>query len=104
MEVGTVLDEIALGNRQIDVKGLLLEYGYVMPQGSVAKLPKLPGEVEAEITRQHALQEQYETLDEGSVFDCQFCQTKNSSNWRKEVSTGISFLACGECNKVVEVK
>ena len=104
MEVGKELNAIALGHQGIDVKGLLLSFGYIMPQGSSASLPKLPGEVEAEISKQKESQKQYETLDESKIFQCQFCQTNNSTNWKKEVSTNIEFLACGECHKVVEVK
>lgn len=105
MKVGDKIDPIALGHNPIDIKGLLLEYGYVMPQGSVAKLPLLPGEVQAEITKLKELQEQYETVGEDSKrFNCQFCETINVSNWRKEISTGIEFLSCGSCHTVVEVK
>ncbi len=104
MEIGTQLDPIALGFKAIDIKGLIHECGYVMPQGSVAKLPKLPAEVEMEIAKQKASQEAYETLEDFKVFHCQYCETKNVSNWKKEVSTGSEFLVCGNCNTVVEVR
>lgn len=104
MKPGDQLDALSLGHSSIDIKGLLLQYGYVMPQGSIAKLPLLPGEVQAEIARIKAIQEQYEMTDESKRFECQYCTTTNVSNWRKEVSTGTEFLACGECHRVVEVK
>ena len=104
MKIGDKLDPLSLGHIAIDIKGLLLEHGYVMPQGSIAKLPMLPGEVQAEITRIKASQEQYESTDESKAFICSFCNTANSSVWRREVSTGTIFLVCGECNVVVEVK
>lgn len=104
MEIGTKLDPIALGFQAIDIKGLIQECGYVMPQGSVAKLPKLPAEVEVEIAKQKASQEAYETLEDFKVFHCPYCDTKNISNWKKEVATGTEFLVCGNCNSVVEVR
>lgn len=104
MNIGDKLDPLALGHIAIDIKGLLLEHGYVMPQGSIAKLPLLPGEVQAEIARIEDSQEQYETLDESKRFECQFCNTVNVSNLRRETSTGTVFLACGECHAVVEVR
>ena len=63
MKIGEKLDPLSLGHIAIDIKGLLLEHGYVMPQGSIAKLPLLPGEVQAEIARIKDSQEQYETID-----------------------------------------
>jgi hypothetical protein len=104
MQTGDQLDPVALGHNAIDVKGLLLEYGYVMPQGSIAKLPQLPGEVQAAITAIEALREQYETLDDPRPFICQHCDAHNHGMWRKEVSSGTEFLACGECHRVVEVR
>jgi hypothetical protein len=113
MQIGDQLDAVALGHTAIDVKGLLLEYGYVIPQGSIAKLPQLPGEVQATITAIEALREQYETLDESKAFDCPFHKTshvdvetivRNYGSWRKEVSSGTEFLVCGECHRVVEVR
>jgi hypothetical protein len=120
MQTGDRLDPVALGHNAIDVKGLLLEYGYVMPQGSIAKLPQLSGEVQAAITAIEALREQYGTLDESKAFDCPFHEmsyidengnpavmvtpVRNYGSWRKEVSSGIEFLACGECHRVVEVR
>ncbi len=120
MQIGDQLDAVALGHTAIDVKGLLLEHGYVMPQGSIAKLPQLPGEVQAAITAIEALREQYETLDDSKSFDCPFHKTpyvdkdgdtavvetivRNYGSWRKEVSSGTEFLVCGECHRVVEVR
>ena len=104
MKIGDKLDPLVLGHIAIDIKGLLLEHGYVMPQGSIAKLPMLPGEVQAEITRIKDSQEQYETIEEAKTFTCSTCGTVNSSMWREEVATGIVFLVCGECNTVAEVK
>jgi len=104
MKVGDVLDASALGHTQIDVKGILMELGYVMPQGSIAKLPLLPGEVMAKITAIKASQEQYKSLDELKTFECQFCKANNASTWRKEFSTDAVFLCCGECQTVVEVR
>jgi hypothetical protein len=75
-----------------------------MPQGSTAKLPRLPGEVEAQIAAIEAEQEAYVYVDDSKSFVCQFCQTGNASNWRKEVATGTEFVACGDCHRVVEVR
>jgi len=104
MNVGDKLDPIAIGNSGIDIKGILLAHGYVMPQGSVAKLPLLPPEVQLEINRQKASQEAYETLDETKAFQCQFCGDSCGSAWHREVATGEVFLVCGSCNTIVEVK
>lgn len=104
MKAGDRLDPVALGHDAIDVKGLLLEAGYVMPQGSIAKLPRLPGEVEAKIADMEASREQYATLDESKAFVCPFCKESNGAAWRKEVSTSQEFLACGCCHAVVEVR
>jgi len=104
MNVGDKLDPVALGHNGIDIKGLLLEHGYAMPQGSIAKLPLLPGEVQAAIANIEALREAYTTLDESKAFKCQFCNEQNGSAWRVEVATGSEFVACGECHIVVEVR
>jgi len=104
MQIGDKLDPIAIGHNAIDVKGILLSYGYALPQGSFAKLPLLPGEVQAEIAKQKESQEQYGTLDESKVFTCQHCNTANSGAWRTEVSTGTEFLVCGDCHTVTEVR
>ena len=104
MNTGDKLDAQALGHTAIDIKGLLLEHGYVMPQGSIAKLPILPGEVRAAIDALEALRDAYETLDESKAFACPHCGTANSSAWRKEKATAAEFLACGECHTVVEVR
>ena len=104
MNVGEKLDPVAIGHTAIDIKGLLLEAGYVMPQGSIAKLPRMPGEVEAKITEMKSMQEKYETLEETASFQCSFCGTNNSGAWRKEVATGQEFLVCGDCHTVTEVR
>lgn len=104
MVLGDKLDPLSLGNMAIDLKGMLQEAGYIMPQGSIAKLPRIPGEVEAQIEAIKADQEKYVILEELSYFTCPYCGTNNSSSWRKEVATGQEFVACGECSKVVEVK
>jgi len=104
MNIGDKLDAQALGHDGIDVKGLLLEAGYVMPQGSIAKLPRLPGEVEAKIAEIEAEREAYGTLDESKAFACQYCKESNGAAWRIEVATGTEFLACGCCHTVVEVR
>jgi hypothetical protein len=104
MKAGDKLDAQALGHTAIDIKGLLLEAGYVMPQGSIAKLPLLPGEVQAAIAALKSMQEAYETLDESKSFACPYCGTANGSMWRREVATGAEFLACGDCHTVVEVR
>lgn len=104
MNIGDKLDPGSLGHEGIDLKSLLLAAGYVMPQGSVAKLPRLPGEVEAQIAAMEADKERYGTLADSKAFGCQFCQTNNNSAWRVEVATGQEFLACGDCHRVVEVR
>lgn len=104
MIVGDKLDAGAIGHDPIDIKGLLLAAGYVMPQGSVAKLPHLPGEVEAQIALMEADRERYDTLDESKAFICQHCATSNFGAWRVEVSSGTEFLVCGDCHRVVEVR
>lgn len=106
MKVGEVLDAVALGHAAIDVKGMLKEAGYLMPQGSVAKLAKIPPEVQAEVARLEAEQERYERLPESETFDCPYCEGEehNSSQWRRDAETGEEFLACGVCNRVVKVR
>ncbi len=104
MVVGDKLDARVLGHDPIDLKSLLQAAGYVMPQGSVAKLPRIPGEVEAQIVALEADREKYGTLDEMKTFKCPFCEETNGSAWRTEVATGIKFLVCGNCHKVVEVQ
>ena len=104
MNVGDKLDPLALGHKAIDLKSLLLEAGYVMPQGSTAKLPRLPGEVEAQIAAIEEDQARYGYCEDSKSFKCQFCGTGCASAWRKEVATGAEFLACGDCNRVVEVR
>lgn len=104
MQIGDRLDPRSLGHEAIDLKSLLLAAGYVMPQGSVAKLPRLPGEVEAQIAAIEAEQEQYTYLEDAPAFTCQFCGTGNASRWRKEAATGSEFVACGDCHRVVEVR
>ena len=104
MNIGDKLDPQAIGHNAIDIKGLLLEHGYAMPQGSIAKLPLLPGEVQAAIAQLEVLREAYATLDESKTFSCRFCGTLNSASWKREVATGTEFLCCGECHTVVEVR
>jgi hypothetical protein len=104
MIVGDLLDPKVLGYDAIDLKTLLQEAGYVMPQGSVAKLPRIPGEVQAQIDAIKADREAYADLEEHETFFCPYCNENNGSSWRKEVATGIEFLACGNCYKVVEVR
>jgi predicted RNA-binding Zn-ribbon protein involved in translation (DUF1610 family) len=104
MNKGDVIDPIALGHQAIDVKGLLVQLGYVVPQASIAKLTKIPAEVEAQVEALVASRELYETQQESVEFLCEYCGEKNSSNYKKEKSTGTVFLVCGSCNKVVEVK
>jgi len=104
MNIGDKLDPISLGHNAIDLKTLLQSSGYVMPQGSVAKLPRIPSEVQKQIDDIQASQEQYITLSDSEVFGCEFCGTNNSGQWRKEILTGIEFIVCGECHTVVGVR
>lgn len=106
MQIGDTLDAVALGHAAIDVKGMLKEAGYLMPQGSVAKLARIPPEVQAEVARLEAEQARYERLADVETFDCQFCEGEehNSSQWRRDADTGEEFLACGVCNRVVKVR
>jgi len=104
MNVGDKLDPRSLGHDAIDLKGLLQEAGYIMPQGSVAKLPRIPGEVEAQIAVLETDREQYISLEETHSFVCLYCGDANSTMWRKEVSTGQEFVACGTCHKIAEVR
>jgi hypothetical protein len=104
MKTGDKLDPIALGHEAIDLKSLLHAAGYIMPQGSVAKLPRLPGEVEAQITAMEEDRERYGHCGDSKQFVCSFCNTNNYGDWRVEVVTGQEFIACGDCNKVVEVR
>jgi len=104
MNIGDKLDPRVLGHDPLDLKTLLQNAGYVMPQGSVAKLPRIPGEVQAQITLLEDEQCKYAALDDTKQFTCQFCNENNGSTWRKEVATGQEFLACGCCHAVVEVR
>jgi hypothetical protein len=104
MDIGDKLDAGALGHEAIDLKSLLHAAGYIMPQGSVAKLPRLPGEVEAQIAQMEAEREQYAYCEDSKAFECEFCGTRNAAGWRREVATGQEFLACGDCHRVVEVR
>ena len=104
MQVGDRLDPLTLGHQAIDLKSLLLGAGYVMPQGSTAKLPRLPGEVEAQIAAIEEEQARYGHCSDSKSFKCQFCGTGCASEWRREVASGTEFLACGDCNRVVEVR
>lgn len=104
MKIGDKLDPLTLGHRAIDLKSLLLEAGYVMPQGSTAKLPRLPGEVEAQIAAIEDDQARYGYCEDSKPFVCPFCGAGCASAWRKEVATGAEFLVCGDCNRVVEVR
>ena len=104
MQIGDKLDPLALGHKAIDLKSLLIDAGYVMPQGSTAKLPRLPGEVEAQIAAIEEDQARYGYCEDSKSFKCQFCGTGCASSWRKEVATEAEFLACGDCNRVVEVR
>ena len=104
MKIGEKLDALELGHDPIDIKGLLINSGYVIPQGSAAKLPPLPLDIQAEIERIKKSQDQYETISESKRFECKSCNTVNVSNYRKEVATGTIFLVCGECQTVAEVK
>ena len=104
MNTGTRLDPVALGHEAIDIKSLIINAGYVMPQGSAAKLPRLPGEVEAQIAAIEESREAYTTLAETKAFTCPHCHEANYGQWRVEVATGDEFLACGNCHVVVEVR
>jgi hypothetical protein len=104
MNIGDKLNPISLGHDAIDLKSLLQSAGYIMPQGSVAKLPRIPGEVEAQIAVLETDREQYITLEEPCSFICAYCGDGNSTLWRKEVYTGAEFSVCGTCHKVAEVR
>jgi len=104
LNIGDKLDPGSLGHEAIDLKSLLLAAGYVMPQGSVAKLPRLPGEVEAQIALMETDRERYGYCEDSKAFACQFCGTGNASQWRVEVATGKEFLVCGDCHTVTEVR
>jgi len=104
MKIGDSLDPIIIGHSMIDTKTLLKEAGYIVPQGSVAKLPTIPADVQKQIDELKQAQEKYSTCQESGYFTCTFCGARNYTNWRKEVDTGIEFLVCGDCHKVAEVR
>lgn len=103
MKVGDKLDPMALGHRDIDVKTLLKEAGYVVPQVSMTKLPELPASVAAEIAAKKATRSQYSVGEKTKVFTCKACGARCSAAERTEVATGQRFYACGACDTVVEV-
>lgn len=103
MKAGDKLDPMAIGHRDIDVKTLLKEAGYVVPQVSMAKLPELPASVLAEIAAQKVAREQYSIGEKTKVFTCKTCGADCSAAERTEVATGQRFYACGACDTVEEV-
>lgn len=103
MKVGDYLDPIALGYMAIDVKTIMKNLGYVVPQSSAAGLTKLPSEVQSEMERQIALQTQYKNIGEPKEFICPHCKERNFSDMREETDSKTKFFVCGSCNKVTEV-
>ena len=104
MKAGDVLNPIETGNQAIDVKTILKECGFVVPQTSVDNFNKIPAEAELKIAECKVAQSKYEMQKETAVFTCKYCGERNSANYKKEVETGDIFLVCGNCNTVVEVK
>lgn len=104
MKIGDKLDALTLGHAAIDVKSLLKEAGYVVPQGSVARFPEMPPIVSGEIAAIKKQQERYTTLDKHAEFECPDCKEHNGSMWRMDMADGTVFLACGACHRVVEVR
>ena len=104
MKTGEILNPIETGNSAIDIKTILKECGYVVPQTSADNFSKIPADVGLKIAEYKAAQSKYETQKETAIFTCKYCKEINSANYKKEVATGSIFLVCGNCNTVVEVK
>ena len=104
MKVGDILNPIETGSQAIDLKTILRECGYVVPQTSADNFSKIPADVGLKIAEYKAAQSKYETQKETVIFKCEYCKELNSASYKKEVATGSIFLVCGECNTVVEVK
>ena len=104
MKIGDKLDALELGFNAIDLKTILKDTGYVVPQSSADNFTKIPIEVEQKILDIKKAQLKYEVIEETASFECQFCKEKNSTNYRKEKETETVFLVCGNCNIVAEVK
>ena len=104
MVKGDKLNPVEIGHQDIDIKTLLKDAGYIVPQTSAGKLTKIPSDVQLQIEELEQARENYETLEETANFKCPYCGEKNSGHYKKEISTGTVFLICGNCNTVVEVK
>lgn len=103
MKVGERVDAIAAGHRGIDVKTMLRDAGYVVPQTSMANLPELPEPVRAQIAAVKEAQKAYALGGKTKVFVCKACGSRCSAQSRIEEATGQEFFACGSCDTVVEV-
>lgn len=102
MKAGDKLDPVELGHQAIDVKGLLKEAGYVVPQSSAGELMKMPATVQAEVARVEELRKKYGRDAAKTVrFACPYCGAENAGNPRTEGAT--TFLVCGACDTVAEV-
>lgn len=104
MKPGDTLDPVALGHRSVDIKGIMREHGYNVPQVSIAKIQAIPDDVQTEIAAIKKLQERYFYLNEVVVFTCKTCGEKISASWKRDMEDGTEFLVCGSCDTVAEVR
>lgn len=104
MKPGDTLDPVAIGHRAIDIKGMMREHGYNVPQVSIAKIAVIPPDVQAEVVAIKKAQERYFYLNEVVVFECKRCGEKVSASWKRDMTDGTEFIVCGSCDMVAEVR
>ena len=103
MKVGETINPLYVGHSPIDVKGMLKEAGYITPQGTVSELKEIPADIKAKIEEIEKKQDVYKR-GEFKQFTCSFCKTINGSEYITDTVNAVTFLACGACNKIVEVQ
>jgi L-serine deaminase len=101
-KIGDQLDPMELGHRAIDLKKMLKDAGYVVPQSSAGELAKMPAAVQAQAASIEEAQKKYgRDADKTVRFKCPYCGEINSGNPRTD---GVdTFLVCGACDTVAEV-
>jgi predicted SprT family Zn-dependent metalloprotease len=103
MKVGEKADALAVMHRDVDVKTMLKDAGYVVPQTSMANLPELPEPVRAQFAAAKQAQKAYAIGAKTKVFTCKSCGERCSAQSRIEVASGQEAFICGACDTVAEV-